>query len=149
MKPHFACLCLLLLSNHCLGQDSGASEAPSNTPSAEPVQLPQPPTDTSTPGFQLVEDGGARAAAEKYLESKGWSVGWDAAKGWGVYIGVSDLLAADCNGLSLSMEAAVLDAKFQFAEFLGAEASAATLKVADKNPTQRREELDRLDALIK
>jgi hypothetical protein len=47
------------------------------------------------------------------------------------------------------MEAAVLDAKFQFAEFLGAEASAATLKVADKNPTQRREELDRLDALIK
>jgi len=148
---HSAALLITVLTaaSPCWSQDPGASEAPPETAAAPAVELPAPPTDVTSPAFELVTSDDARAKAEAFVESKGWSTGWDDAKSWGVFIGESSLLAADPTGLSLSLDAAVLNAKFQFAEYLGGRTAVLALATQEKNPAQRQADIDRMDKLAK
>jgi hypothetical protein len=130
------------VSGPALAQDpgSGTQEAPAA------VEQPDAPAEPPS-AFEIVASGGALAQAEAFLESKGWAKGWDIDKGWGVWIGVASLTAADPTGLALAMQDAQLDAKFQFAEYLGGVTESYTLKTSDKNPAQRKAEMDKLSEL--
>jgi hypothetical protein len=140
---------VLALTSSSWSQDPGISEVPPQTPAAPLVELPAAPTEVTSPAFELVGSNSARANAEAFVESMGWSMGWDDAKSWGVFIGESSLLAADPTGLSLSLDAAVLNAKFQFAEFLGGRTANLALATQAKNPAQRQADIDRMDTLAK
>ena len=121
--------------------------APSATPAA-PAEVKQPAAPSEPPSaFEIVSTGGALARAEAFIESKGWAKGWDVDKGWGVWIGVASLTAADPTGLALAMQDAQLDAKFQFAEYLGGVTEGYTLKTSEKNPAQRKAEMDKMAKL--
>ena len=122
-------------------QDPGA-------PQASTATLPSPPQSAGG-DFTLVTTGGARQLAEEYVAGKGWSVGWDLDKSWGVWIGDSTLMAADATGLSLGLLDATLDAKFQMAEYLAGVTEGATLRTSMKNPEQRAKEREHLDTLTK
>ncbi|MCE2883186.1 MAG: hypothetical protein LW636_12640 [Planctomycetaceae bacterium] len=130
------------VSGPALAQDpgSGSQEAPAAV--EQPAAPSEPPS-----AFEIVATGGALAQAEAFLESKGWAKGWDIDKGWGVWIGVASLTAADPTGLALAMQDAQLDAKFQFAEYLGGVTESYTLRTSDKNPALRKAEMDKLSKL--
>jgi hypothetical protein len=134
---------LALVSSTACAQDPGPA---SDAPPASAVTQPDPPVEAPS-AFQIVDAGGARARAQEFIASKGWSVGWDVDKGWGVWIGEASLTAADPTGLSLAMMGAQLDAKFQFAEYLAGVTENYTLSMSEKNPAQRKAEQDRMDKL--
>jgi hypothetical protein len=130
------------VSGSALAQDPGSSTQESPAAVEQPAAPAEPPS-----AFEIVSTGSALAQAEVFLESKGWAKGWDIDKGWGVWIGVASLTAADPTGLALAMQDAQLDAKFQFAEYLGGVTESYTLKTSDKNPAQRKAEMDKLAKL--
>lgn len=134
---------LLLAGSPACAQDPGAS---SDSPPTAPVTQPEAPTEP-TSAFEIVASGGARERAEAFVASKGWVTGWDVDKGWGVWIGEASLTAADPTGLALAMQGAQLDAKFQFAEYLAGVTENYVLATTDKNPAQRKAELDRMSNL--
>jgi|LauGreDrversion4_2_1035121.scaffolds.fasta_scaffold134176_2 hypothetical protein len=149
-------LALLLvpaLSSLALAQDLGAPLSETTAPSTQPapveaVTQPAPPSSIK-PEFAVVNDGDARSMADKFIQGKGWSLGWDINKGWGVWIGTSSLLAADATGLAVSLNAAQLDAKFQFAEYLAGVTATAALSTREKNSAGIAAERERMDALAK
>ena len=134
-----------------LAQDPGAPVTPpaaSQETAAAGVSQPSAPQDVQ-PQFEVVKNGDASELAQEFLEKKGWKLGWDVEKGWGVWIGTSSLLAEDPTGLAVSLNAAQLDAKFQFAEYLAPVISTAALSTLEKNPAQIKAERDRMDAAAK
>ena len=134
---------LILAGSPASAQDPGAS---SDSPPTASVKLPEAPTEP-TSAFEIVASGGARQRAEAFVASKGWVKGWDVDKGWGVWIGEASLTAADPTGLALAMQGAQLDAKFQFAEYLAGVTESYVLATTDKNPADRKDELDRMSSL--
>lgn len=115
---------------------------------AKEVQLPPPPDNVSSQ-FEFVKNGDAGELAQEYVQQKGWRVGWDTDKGWGVFIGTGSLLADDPTGLAVSLNGAMVDAKFQYAEYLSGVIATAALTSLEKNPAELRAERDRMDALAK
>lgn len=113
------------------------------TPPPAAVTQPAPPADPATV-FEVVTGDSARSRAEAFIREKGWTEGWDVEKGWGVWIGEASLTAADATGLALAMTGAQLEAKFAFAEHLAGVTESYTLAMSQKNPAQRRTEMDRM-----
>lgn len=136
---------IVAISTIVTAQDPGS---PVNGPGTQPVTQPAAPASAGG-DFVLVSSGGTRQLAEDYIAKKGWNLGWDIDKSWGVWIGDSTLLAADPTGLSLGMLDAALDAKFQYAEYLAGVTESLTLRTSIKNPEQRTKERNRLDVLSK
>lgn len=141
--PTVGLVCFAFIA--CASQLIATAQDP-GTPPTESVAQPAPPTGAGG-GFVLVSMGGTRQSAEEHVAGKGWVVGWDVDKSWGVWIGDATLMAADPTGLSLGMLDAALDAKFQFAEYLAGVTEGLVLRTSVKNPAQRTSERNRLDAL--
>jgi len=131
-----------LASESVLAQDPGSGTTEPPRAVEQPAAPSEPPS-----AFEIVSTGGALARAEAFLGSKGWAKGWDFDKSWGVWIGVASLTAADPTGLALAMQDAQLDAKFQFAEYLGGIAESYTLRSAEKSPAQRSAEMEKMAKL--
>ncbi len=116
--------------------------------SAAAVGQPSAPQSIQ-PSFEIVKDGDAREKAQNYVEGKSWAIGWDIEKSWGVWIGTASLISEDPVGLAVSLNAAQMDAKFQFAEYLAPVISTAALSTLERNPGQLKAEHDRMDAKTK
>jgi hypothetical protein len=118
--------------------DAAASSAPAPQAGPSPdkvIKLPDPPIGT---GFSAGISGpSAREAAEKMLAEKGWSLGYDADKEWGVWIGVGVVPDEDLDSRLTAFEEAALGAKYEFARYLSSKIASAASSYMDKNPADR------------
>ena len=113
---------------------SGAAASGGKDPKKE-LSLPNPPDQAAA--ATSTDRPSARDAAQKVLDDKGWTEGYDTTKGWGIWIGSAPISGGDLDDRVAALDEAMLNAKWEFAQYLGAKIASASQKLFEKNPAER------------
>lgn len=133
--------------NRAETQDQAEKEPATTAAESKPNGSSEQPAAPAIRGseFRFVDDKDVFAEAMKFVESKGWQVGWYEERGWGVYIGQFELISPNPTGLAMSMHAGCLQAKFEFAVQLGGRIEASSLAYNERSPGEREEIVRKLE----
>jgi cytochrome c5 len=125
---------------HAAPQHPGAQAGKPDPDKA--ITLPEAPAQSAS--ACLTDRPSARDAAQKVLDDRHWSEGYDTERDWGIWIGTATISGPDVNHRASAIEEAMLDAKWEFAKYLGSKIASASAKLMEQHPDQRAAQMAEL-----